>query len=42
MRCLEAEGNRLLIYRRKLIASSNLAAYDILWDVSSSGRAGDC
>lgn len=28
MRCLEAEGNRLLIYRRKSIAGSNPAAYD--------------
>ena len=27
MRCLEAEGNRLLIYRRKSIAGSNPAAY---------------
>lgn len=29
MRCLEAEGNRLLIYRRKSIAGSNPAAYEI-------------
>lgn len=29
MRCLEAEGNRLLIYRRKSIAGSNPAAYDM-------------
>ena len=28
MRCLEAEGNRLLIYRRKSIAGSNPAAYE--------------
>ena len=30
MRCLEAEGNRLLIYRRKSIAGSNPAAYDMV------------
>lgn len=29
MCCLEAEGNRLLIYRRKSIAGSNPAAYEI-------------